>query len=111
MSVIAIVNIEIPDIEEYKKSGYVQEAGGTVVKYGGKYLVRAGKTEIVEGNPKPARIILIEFESMQDFKKWYDSDEYAPWKKIRHRLAKNDMFVVEALSEAERDIIASGNQI
>ena len=109
MSVIAIVNIEISDIEKYVESGYVEHAGSTVTQYGGTYLVRAGNTVVIEGDPKPARVILIEFDSMENFNKWYDSEEYAPWKKVRHRLAKNDMFVVEALSKQDRNLIASAN--
>ena len=46
---------------------------------------------------------------MENFNKWYDSNEYAPWKKVRHRLAKNDMFVVEALSKEDSNLIASAN--
>ena len=110
MTVIAIVNIDIPDIEAYKNSGYLEEAGRTVAKYGGTYLVRAGNTQVIEGDPKPARVVLIEFDSLQDFKNWYDSKEYAPWKKVRHNLAKNDMFVVEALDEKDRGEIRSANR-
>ena len=46
MSVIAIVNIEISDIEKYLESGYVEHAGNTVTQYGGTYLVRAGNTVV-----------------------------------------------------------------
>ena len=109
MSVIAIVNIEISDIEKYVERGNVEQAGSTVTQYGGTYLVRAGNTVVIEGDPKPARVILIEFDSMENFNKWYDSNEYAPWKKVRHRLAKNDMFVVEALSKEDSNLIASAN--
>ena len=51
MSVIAIVNIEISDIEKYVERGNVEQAGSTVTQYGGTYLVSAGNTVVIEGDP------------------------------------------------------------
>ena len=61
MPAYIIVEIDIVDpvgYEEYKKL-----AGATVEKYGGKYIVRGGKTEVLEGDWKPKRIVVLEFES------------------------------------------------
>ncbi len=63
MPAYIIVEIEILDpagYEEYKKL-----AGATVEKYGGKYIVRGGKTEVLEGDWQPKRIVVLEFESTQ----------------------------------------------
>jgi len=93
MSAYIIVEIDIVDpagYEEYKKL-----AGATVEKYGGKYIVRGGKTEVLEGDWKPKRIVVLEFESMQRAKDWLDSEEYREPRKMRHRTAKTNMLVVE----------------
>ncbi len=53
--------------------------------------------------------MIIEFPSMESFESWYDSEEYAPWKKIRHQLSENELFVIEALSDEESEKIANPN--
>ena len=83
-------------------------AAATAAHHGGRYRVRAGKFKVIEGKPKIHRIVIIEFPSMKSFESWYDSIEYAPWKKIRHQLSESELFVIEALSEEESEKIASG---
>src|SRR5437667_10392961 len=67
MPAYIIVEIEILDpvgYEEYKKL-----AGSTVEKYGGKYIMRGGKTEVLEGDWQPKRMVVLEFESAQRAKR------------------------------------------
>jgi uncharacterized protein (DUF1330 family) len=93
MPAYVIVEIDIIDpsgYEEYKKL-----ASATVEKYGGKYIVRGGRTDVLEGNWKPKRIVVLEFESMERAKEWLNSDEYREPRKMRHRTAKTNMLVVE----------------
>ena len=95
MSAYVIVDIEITDpagYEEYKKL-----AGATVEKYGGKYIVRGGKTEVLEGGWNPKRIVILEFKSMQRAKEWLNCEEYREPRKMRHRTAKTKMIVVESV--------------
>lgn len=95
MSAYVIVEIEITDpvgYEEYKKL-----AGSSVDKYGGKYLVRGGKTEVLEGNWKPKRIVVLEFSSTDRAKAWLNSEEYQEPRKMRHATAKTHMLVVEGV--------------
>ncbi|PYL69832.1 MAG: DUF1330 domain-containing protein, partial [Verrucomicrobia bacterium] len=68
MPAYVIVEIDIVDpagYEEYKKL-----ASATVEKYGGKYVVRGGRTEVLEGHWKPKRIVVLQFESAQRAKDW-----------------------------------------
>jgi len=95
MAAHVIVDIEITDpagYEEYKKL-----AGATVEKYGGKYIVRGGATEVLEGDWKPRRIVVLEFESVQRAKEWLNCEEYREPRKMRHRTAKTKMIVVESV--------------
>jgi uncharacterized protein (DUF1330 family) len=95
MSAYVIVEIEITDpvgYEEYKNS-----ASASVAKYGGRYIVRGGRTEVLEGEWNPKRIVVLQFESMQRAKDWLNSDEYREPRKMRHRTAKTNMIVVEGV--------------
>jgi uncharacterized protein (DUF1330 family) len=95
MSAYVIVEIEILDpagYEEYKKV-----AGATVEKYGGKYIVRGGRTEVLEGDWQPKRIVVLKFESMQLAREWLNCEEYREPRKMRHRTAKTNMIVVEGV--------------
>jgi uncharacterized protein (DUF1330 family) len=95
MSAYVIVEIEIVDpigYEEYKK-----QAGATVAQYGGKYIVRGGKTEVLEGDWKPKRIVILQFGSMQRAKEWLNCEEYREPRKMRHRTAKTNMILVEGV--------------
>jgi uncharacterized protein (DUF1330 family) len=95
MPAYIIVDIEITDpagYEEYKKL-----AGATVEKYGGKYIVRGGAVETLEGDWEPKRIVVLEFESVQRAKEWLNCEAYREPRKMRHRTAKTKMIVVESV--------------
>ena len=95
MSAYVIVEIEIVDpvgYEEYKK-----QAAATVHKYGGKYIVRGGKTEVLEGDWDPKRIVILQFDSMQRAKDWLECEEYREPRKLRHKTARTQMLVVEGV--------------
>lgn len=93
MAAYVIVEIDIVDpvgYEEYKK-----QAAATVEKYGGKYIVRGGQTEVLEGVWQPKRIVILRFDSLQRAKEWLNCEEYREPRKMRHRTAKTNMIVVE----------------
>jgi uncharacterized protein (DUF1330 family) len=90
-----IVEIEIVDPVGYGE--YKKLAGATVEKYGGKYLVRGGHMEVLEGNWKPKRIVILQFESVKRAKEWLNCEEYREPRKMRHRTAKTHMLVVEGV--------------
>lgn len=93
MSAYVIVDITVNDpvrYEEYKKL-----APPAIAAYGGKYLARGGKTEVLEGDWSPNRVIILEFESVETAKKWLDSPEYRKGRALRHQTAASKMVVVE----------------
>ena len=95
MAVYAVVNIRITDPDRYAK--YREQAPPTIARYGGKYLARGGKTEVLEGEWTPQRLVILEFESMERFNEWYDSPEYAPLKRLRGETTISDFVVIEGL--------------
>src|SRR2546430_7197962 len=93
MPAYIIVEIDIVDpigYEEYKKL-----AGATVEKYGGKYIVRGGKTEVLEGDWKPKRIVVLEFESAQRAREWVNCEEYREPRANGHRTNRTNMNLCE----------------
>jgi len=95
MSAYVIVEIEIVDPAGYEE--YKRLAGATVEKYGGKYIVRGGKTEVLEGDWQPKRIVVLQFDSMQRAKNWLHCEEYREPRKMRHRTASTNMILVEGV--------------
>ncbi len=74
MPAYLIADITVHDpvaFEEYRKL-----VPATVAAYGGRYLVRGGKTEVLEGGWSPKRLIILEFPSMARAQEWYNSPEY-----------------------------------
>ena len=93
MPAYIIVEIEITDpvgYEEYKK-----QAAATVKQYGGKYSVRGGACETLEGDWKPKRIVVLQFDNMENARAWLNSPEYVEPRKQRHRTSKTRMILVE----------------
>ncbi len=95
MAAFLIADIEVTDsagFEEYKRL-----ANDTITAYGGKYVVRGGGFEVLEGDWSPRRIVILEFPNVSLLKAWYDSPEYAPLKHIRERSANSRFVMVEGL--------------
>lgn len=93
MPAYVIVDIEITDPEQYES--YKQLAAPTVAQFDGRYVVRGGATETLEGGWVPGRVVVLEFPSMQRAREWWGSDAYAPAKAMRHASANSQMILVE----------------
>ena len=95
MPAYVIVDIDILDPVGYEE--YKNQAGASVAKYGGKYIVRGGPTEVLEGDWKPNRIVVLQFGSMQRAKEWLNCEEYREPRKMRHRTARTNMVLVQGI--------------
>lgn len=69
-----VVHLEITDLEKFEE--YRGKVPGTIAQYDGRYLVRGGEMEALEGEPLPARTVVLEFPSVDRAKSWYHSSEY-----------------------------------
>ncbi len=88
-----IAEIEVVNPEPYK--AYVAAAGPLVEAYGGKYLVRGGPSEALEGAAPAGRLVVVEFPSMADAKRFYDSPEYTEVRQGRIENAVSRFILVE----------------
>ena len=93
MPAFIIVEVSITDPKEYEE--YKKLTPTAIAAYDGKFIVRGGQTETLEGDWKPERIVVLEFPSVERAKEWWSSDIYSKAKVIRHRAAKTKMIVVE----------------
>ena len=93
MSAYVIVEISITDHTEYE--AYKTLTPASIAAFNGKFIVRGAKTESLEGNWHPERIVVVEFPSVERAKEWWNSDEYSIAKEIRQRSAITKMLVVE----------------
>jgi len=92
MSAYVISDIEIRDpvlIAEYRAL-----AQDSIALYGGRYLVRGGAIDAVEGGWNPKMIVIVEFPDMERARAWYHSPDYAAALKVRrHALDRRLIFV------------------
>ncbi|HSN07741.1 MAG TPA: DUF1330 domain-containing protein [Hanamia sp.] len=93
MKAYVIVEITIHDQELYDE--YKKLTPATIAAYDGKFIVRGGKTESLEGDWDPQRLVILEFPSVARAKEWWNSEEYSKAKAIRQRAATTKMLVVE----------------
>ena len=95
MTAYIVYDIEVTDPIRYGK--YKDLATPTVAQYGGKYIVRGGKTENQEGDWSPSRIVILQFENVEQAKKWLNSPEYRPAMELRHETAITRSIIVEGV--------------
>ena len=94
----AYVFFDILEISDPEKMGaYGQQIGPTVEQHGGRYLVRGGQTEIVEGDWRPSLPVIIEFPSLEHARKWYGSETYQQLVALRAGAAKLNAVFIEGL--------------
>lgn len=91
--IVDLTVTDLPAMEEYRK-----QVPATVAKYGGRFLVRGGAHQTVEGDWKPNRVVVLEFPSMEQAKRWYDSEEYRAPKAMRLRAGRANLIMVEGVS-------------
>ena len=95
MSIAAyfIVDIDIKDTDRMQE--YREAVPRTIQRYGGRYLVRAGRWEVVERSWQSKRVVVLEFPSLDHPKRWYDSEDYRELKAQRQAASRSNMILVE----------------
>jgi uncharacterized protein (DUF1330 family) len=70
----------------------------TIAQYGGRYLSRGGGIELIEGEPEPKRVVILEFADTAAAKRWYNSPEYQKILPMRLGNSTGRVFIVEGVS-------------
>jgi uncharacterized protein (DUF1330 family) len=93
MAAYVFGEIEVTDPATYEE--YRRQVMAVVTKYGGRFIVRGGKVESLEGGWAPKRFVALEFPSMEQAQKWYRSPEYAPLIELRKKASRGKLILVE----------------
>jgi len=88
-----VIVTDPPAMEEYRK-----QVPATLAKYGGRFVVRGGAIQTLEGDWKPSRLVVIEFPSRADAQRWYDCEEYRAPKALRMRAGRTNLVIVDGVS-------------
>jgi uncharacterized protein (DUF1330 family) len=104
MAAYVIVDVEVVDPEAYRE--YTQGVPATLALFGGRFLVRGGRMETLEGDWQPQRVVILEFPDIEHAKAWHASPEYAAILPIRQRHARtNFLTVVEGVAPSVDAVI------
>jgi len=93
LAAYVIAEIEITDTEGYKP--YTEAVPASIAAYGGRFVVRGGATEVLEGDWPARRRVIIEFPTMEVARAWWDSPEYEKPKAMRRAASRGRLILLE----------------
>ena len=91
----AYMIVEVETTDEALMAEYRKHTPGLVAKFGGKFIVRGGKTRTLEGGWKPSRMVVLEFPSYEAAEKFYDSTDYTPVLDMRLKAGHSKAIIVD----------------
>jgi uncharacterized protein (DUF1330 family) len=95
MPAYVVVQIDVKDPARYEH--YKALAPASIAQHGGRYLVRGGATETLEGTWRPSRFVVLEFPTAASARAWWNCAEYAEAKALRQAVADTQMLLVEGV--------------
>ena len=95
MSAYFIVDVDVQNPAGMRE--YLEKVPATLQPYGGRYIVRGGKFEVIEGDWQPSRVVMLEFPNMEQAKRWYACEEYKPFKNARLAACVTNIVLVEGM--------------
>jgi len=98
VSAYVVAHVTITNPEGF--APYSRQVAGTLEKYGGKFLVRGGPFEAIEGEAPFQRLVILEFPSMEQARTWYASEEYRAILPARLDNSRTDLIMAEGVPAA-----------
>ena len=95
MAAYVLVQVDVKDPVRYED--YKVMVPPSIAKYGGRFLVRGGKTHTMEGAWSPRRLVVVEFPSVEQAKAWWASPEYAEAKALRQATSDSQLLIAEGV--------------
>ena len=95
MPAYLIVDIDITDPVRY--ADYIKAVPASIAAYGGKYVVRGGKAQRLEGSWDPKRVVVLQFDTYERALEWWGSEEYREPKALRQSASVSNMILIEGL--------------
>src|SRR5258707_11912339 len=96
----AYVISDVQVLDPVSLAAYRSLAQATIAKYCGRYIVRGGAIDIVEGDWAPKQIVIVEFPSLERAREWYRSAEYAEALKLRETALDRRLIFVDGIQPA-----------
>jgi uncharacterized protein (DUF1330 family) len=95
MAAYVIAQVEVTDPTVFEQ--YRREVPATLAAFGGRFIVRGGASETLEGDWQPKRLVIIEFPDRAAATAWWGSQAYAAPKALRQQSAHTQLLVVEGV--------------
>ena len=95
MAAYIIADVDVKDAAGFDE--YRTLVPATLTPYGGKFAVRGGKLEALEGTWAPKRLVVLEFPSLDHARRWYDGPEYKNPQAMRFKTAMTNLILVEGV--------------
>jgi uncharacterized protein (DUF1330 family) len=95
MPAYVLANVTVNEPVRYEE--YRRLVTPTLQAYGGTFIVRGGKVDILEGTWRPGRLVIIEFPSAEQARAWWSSPEYSEAKQIRQATSDGTLVIVEGV--------------
>ena len=95
MAAYVIASIEVTDPDAYAE--YRARVLPTIERHGGRFLVRGGDSEVLEGTWQPQRVVVLEFPDADAARRWHSSDEYRPLIELRQRASNGHLLLVQGV--------------
>jgi uncharacterized protein (DUF1330 family) len=92
---VAYIIVEVETTDEALMTEYRKHTPGAVAKFGGRFVVRGGKTRTLEGGWKPARVVVLEFPTYEKAEEFYDSEHYKPLLDMRLKAGNSKAILVD----------------
>ena len=90
-----ITEIDVTDAAAFAE--YAPKVQPSFAPFGGRYVVRGGKTQSLTGDA-PKRVVVLAFDSIDQVRAWYDSPQYEALKALRDKAGKARIFAVEGVA-------------
>jgi uncharacterized protein (DUF1330 family) len=98
MPAYVLAHIDVTDPENYQD--YIRMSPESIALYGGRFLARGPTPEVLEGTWQPRRLVLLEFPSVEQARRWWSSPEYAPAKAKRQATSRGDLVIIPGVPDA-----------
>ena len=96
----AYVISEVEVIDETGGQRYRELAAASIARYGGRYIVRGAEPQVPEGEwPPSQRVVVVEFATMEQLRRWYGSAEYAQALAVRQTALRRRLLFVEGIPD------------
>ena len=92
MPAYVIADVEVHDPDGFRE--YHDGVPDVIAAHGGRYVVRGGQTETLEGDWHPTRLVVLEFDDLEQARAWYASPEYQRLKESRQGAASASLVLV-----------------